>query len=85
MLYVRKKNILWDAGFLKQKSLLRKKKFIFKYKHTNTICSNTQIHFEMRPKYNLNLGEKWKKKIKNFEKKWTIWTWLITVELIKNY
>ena len=34
---------------------------IFIYKYTNTICSNTQIHFEIRPKYSLNLGEKLKK------------------------
>ena len=33
----------------------------FMYKYTNTICSNTHIHFEIRHKYSLNLGEKMEK------------------------
>ena len=40
-------------------------KFFGFVKYTNTIGSNTQIHFEIRPKYSLNLRENLKK-FKNF-------------------
>ena len=85
MLYVRKKKHIMGCRLSKTKIPFEKKKIYLqiqthKYnllKYTNTFWNAPQIQFEFR--------RKMEKKIKNFEKKWTIWTWLITVELIKNY
>ena len=67
-----------------RKTLLKKINLISIYKYTNTICSNTQIHFEIRRKYSLNLGEKLKK-IQQKLKRCLQRREQGTVELIKNY